>query len=70
MTLFHISAIPLFVGVFDLVKHIFRPNHMDCLPVVSTGCATQAQKYRSSLVEPELVGFQASLALISNQALW
>jgi hypothetical protein len=31
---------------------------------------TQAQGYRPGLVEPVLVGFWASLALLSNQALW
>jgi hypothetical protein len=39
-------------------------------PVVSTGRTTQAQGYRPGLVGPVLVGFQASLALLSNQALW
>jgi hypothetical protein len=38
--------------------------------VVSTGRTTQAQGYRPGLVEPVLVGFQVSLALLSNQALW
>ena len=38
-------------------------------PVVSTGRTNHAQGYRSGLVGPVLVGFQASLALVSNQAL-
>jgi hypothetical protein len=38
--------------------------------VVSTGRTTQAQGYRPSLVGPIPVGSQASLALLSNQALW
>jgi hypothetical protein len=38
--------------------------------VVSTGRTTQAQWYKPGLVGPALVGFQASLALLSNQALW
>jgi len=40
-----------------------------CTPVVSTGRTIQVQEYRPGLVGPVLVGFQASLALLSNQAL-
>ena len=50
-------------------------NHVDATrtrpqgAVVSTGRTTQAQGYRPGLVGPVLVGFQASLALLSSQAL-
>jgi hypothetical protein len=55
-------------------------NLMDAEPIqtfdggmgvlASTGRTTQAQGYRPGLVGPVLVGFQASPALLSNQALW
>jgi hypothetical protein len=38
--------------------------------VVSTGRTTQVQGYRPGMTGPVLVGFQASLALLGNQALW
>jgi hypothetical protein len=52
------------------VGHHRRLNQARIWPVVSTGRTTQAQGYRPGLVGPVLVGFQASLALLSNQALW
>ena len=44
-------------------------SYIEMWPVVSTGRTTHAQGCRPSLVGPVLVGFQASLALLSNQAL-